>query len=159
MTSRFRSKDHKLDELRALPLFVGLPSQSLRSIANAIEVLAVADETVLVETGAPARELFVVLDGFISIERDGELEDFLEPTRWSNPLPVLARQRSDHTLVADGGSRLLVLGTRELVTALDTVPGLARRMLVRLAEHNEIVPTFPPADASAWSMEPRDISH
>lgn len=53
--------------LSAVPLFARLPEAVRRGMAAATAIRAVAPGTVLAEHGAPAVEMFIVLDGYVKL--------------------------------------------------------------------------------------------
>ena len=138
---RTTGSHHRLEDQ---PLFAGIPPRKLRDGARGIEFFVAHHDTVLLANGKRALEMFVVVSGSVLEHSDHGLVDRYSAGRWTNPLPVLAKQRSDHTLTATEGSELLVVGYRELATILDVIPGVGRRLLTRLASENEVIPAFPP---------------
>ena len=116
--------------LEDVPLFAGCSRRQLQEVHRAIEVLDVDDDRIIARQGARAEELFVVVTGEIRLLRDGRGE----AGQWPDPLAVLVRRARDHSLVAGAGTRVLVLGRRELTAVIDCVAGVGRRLLTTIAE-------------------------
>lgn len=53
--------------LSALPLFAPLPESVRKTIVDASTVRSVSPSAIITEFGAPAREMFVVLDGYVKL--------------------------------------------------------------------------------------------
>ena len=120
--------------LEDVPLFAGCSRRQLQEVQRAIEVLDVDDDRIIARQGARAEELFVVVTGEIRLLRDGRGEAVVNAGQWTDPLAVLVRRARDHSLVAGAGTRVLVLGRRELTAVIDCVAGVGRRLLTTIAE-------------------------
>jgi CRP-like cAMP-binding protein len=68
---RLFSHDAKRDELRAIPLFAGLPSRDFELVARNSDLVEVPAGTTLIREGDYGREFFAIAEGEVEISRDG----------------------------------------------------------------------------------------
>ncbi|MEY2471449.1 MAG: hypothetical protein QOK28_778 [Actinomycetota bacterium] len=132
MTRRRATRDIARRVSAAGP-FAGTPPAQLRVVTPHVEVLTAAEDVALVRAGAAVREFYIVESGSIDVHDDGRIVDVLVAGECSDPRPLLTRMPSAYELTAARGSVVLILDRRQFVTALDVVPGFARRLLTSLA--------------------------
>ena len=115
--------------LESVALFSAVPRRELRRLARYTETLILGFDVWLQLEGARVHEFFVVLEGDVAVTVDGDPVGYLLPGQWSDGAPILTGGPSPVGLVTATRARILSLGEREFVACLDTVPGLARRLL------------------------------
>jgi signal-transduction protein with cAMP-binding, CBS, and nucleotidyltransferase domain len=130
--SRTRSLDIARRIAAAGP-FAGTPASELRVIAPHIEVLHAVHDVLLVPAGAAVREFYIVESGSIDVYDGCAIVDVLVAGECSDPRPLLTHMPSEYELTAARGSVILILDRRQFTTALDVVPGFARRLLTLAA--------------------------
>jgi len=65
-------KNAKIDLLKRVPLFAGCSKAELHEIALSADELDLRDGHVLTREGRPGREFFVLIEGTVSVTKDGK---------------------------------------------------------------------------------------
>ncbi len=118
-------------DLMALELFADVPPKNLERLARLATVRDAAAGALLVRQWDAARELSVVLEGEVEVERDGDVLERAGPGEFFGEIAALdwghgygyARTA---TVTAATPVRLLVLPEGTLETAMRLAPGLAK---------------------------------
>ena len=84
-------RDAKVELLKSVPLFAGCSKAELRELASSADELDLREGTVLTREGRPGREFFVLIDG--TVQRDEEGEEGRRPRAATGS----ARSRSSRT--------------------------------------------------------------
>jgi len=127
------AKDTKLDQLARVRLFSACSKKELTTIGRASDEVTVNDGAVLCEEGKPGHEFYLVLSGKVAIKKGNRKLTTLGPGDHFGELALLHRGPRNATVVADGPATLLVLGQREFSGVLDSIPGLAHKLLTTMA--------------------------
>lgn len=127
------AKDTKLDQLARVRLFSACSKKELTTIGRASDEVTVADGAVLCKEGDPGHEFYLVLKGGVNVSRKGKKLNALGPGQHFGELALLHRGPRNATIVANGETTLLVLGQREFSGVLDSIPGLAHKLLSQMA--------------------------
>ncbi len=127
-------KDSKIDELANVRLFAALSKKELGLIGRASDEVTVSPGKVLCEEGAPGHEFFLILEGTASVKRKNRKINTLNAGNYFGELSLLTRAPRNSTVVAETPMTLLVLGEREFSGLLDSVPGLAHKLLGTMAQ-------------------------
>src|SRR6266545_311576 len=93
-------RDHRADFLRAVPLFAMCSKRELRRIAAIADEIDVGEGRVLARQGDPGRELFILLDGTVKVERDGEQVNALGAGDFVGEGALLLRKPRNATVTA-----------------------------------------------------------
>ena len=126
-------RDSYLDHLASVPLFAACSRKDLQNIARASDEVSVRAGKVLVEQGQIGRECFVVVEGSATVKRNGRKVATFGPGDYFGELSLLDKGPRTATVAADTDMKVLVLGPREFSGVLDSVPGLAHKLLATLA--------------------------
>lgn len=126
--------DQKVDVLGHLPLFAHLGRRDLEALAAQCEEVDVAAGKVLAEQGRSGSEFFMLVDGAVSVERDGEHLRDLGPGDSFGELALLANIPRTATVTTTRPSRLIVLGAREFASLRLDHPEIETRLLRTVAE-------------------------
>jgi CRP-like cAMP-binding protein len=118
------------DELQATPLFSALPKRELRRMARSVETLILPAGRWLQAEGERVREFLVVSQGHVAVTAGARTIGYLLPGQWSDGSTLLHAGSARYGLATATPARVLSFGEREFVACLDTVPGLARRLLM-----------------------------
>jgi CRP-like cAMP-binding protein len=113
------SHDTKADALRHCPLFRGLSRGDLVQLAKVTEDLEVEAGKVLAREGEIGQEFFVIVDGEVSVTKDGEEIRTLGPGDFFGEIALLQDVRRTATVMAKTPLRFFVLtrqGFRSLVS-------------------------------------------
>lgn len=126
-------KNDHLDKLANVPLFSACSRKDLQKIAKASDQVDVSAGKVLVDQGKVGHEFFLIVSGSASVRRNGDIVAELGPGKYFGEMALLDRGPRSASVVADTDMSLLVLGQREFTGLLDTVPGLAYKILTIMA--------------------------
>jgi len=121
------------DQLAAVPLFSGLTDPELRELVQASDEVEAEAGRELTTEGRVGHEFFLILEGEASVRRQGKEVTTLEPGDYFGELSILDRGPRSATVAATTDMKLLVLGQREFGGLLETLPGLAAKLLPSLA--------------------------
>ena len=102
-------------------------------MAKVADELSVATGTEIVREDVVGHEMYVVLEGGVSVRRRGRKVALLGPGQYFGELSVLRRAPRTATVVADMPTALLVISRQGLASVLDSAPGLAYKMLTTMA--------------------------
>jgi len=114
-------------------LFAGFTPVELRRVAGLARRQDVAAGTVLCQQGDPGHEFFVVRDGRVRVDRDGQPVAVLGAGDWFGELALLDRAPRSATVTATEATTVLVIGEADFTVLIDEVPALAHHLLAHLA--------------------------
>ena len=123
--------------MRGTELFASLPDSQLATLAKIASERLVDDGTVISSEGDPAREVYVVREGEISIiqSRDGAEEELRVCGEGAciGEVAALGKVKRSASIVARGPARLIVLEEEQLERLLEAHPEVSRTLLTLLA--------------------------
>ncbi|HEX9775785.1 MAG TPA: cyclic nucleotide-binding domain-containing protein [Actinomycetota bacterium] len=120
--------------LKAVPLFAGLPEDSLRSILDHATEFEVPAGQVLVEANHPGAGLFVIEEGTVSVGA-GPKKIELGPGEFFGELALLTTEATHATRVAAHTPvKALAIARADFQTLLTSEPKIALAMLSVVAE-------------------------
>ena len=122
------------DQLANVPLFSALSKRDLQRVAKASDEVAIEAGRTLVEQGRTGHEFFLILDGEAVVRRNNRKVATLGPGEHFGELAILDRGPRSASVVANTDMRVLVLGQREFVGVLDSIPGMASKLLTTMAQ-------------------------
>ena len=123
------SKSAHLEHLRNVSLFQGCSTKELQKIAKAGDEITMAAGSLLVDQGQTGREAFVVLEGTVTVKRNGKKVGSYGPGTVVGELSLLDHGPRTATVVCETECELLLLDQRHFVGVLDQVPSIAHRLL------------------------------
>lgn len=115
--------------LRQVPLFADLGSAEIEAVARAATELPIPAGRVLMREGDPGHEMYVVLEGTLSVTRDGEHVADIERGGFAGEMALLTQHRRDATVTAATAVRVLHIDGRSFSNLLQAAPHLAVNML------------------------------
>jgi CRP-like cAMP-binding protein len=127
------SRDSHLDKLAEVPLFSACSRTDLKKIAKASDEVEVKAGRVLVDQGKTGHEFFLILDGTATVRANNRKLATLGAGDYFGELSLLSREPRDASVTADTDMKLLILGQREFTGLLDSIPGLASKILAIMA--------------------------
>ena len=128
------AKPDKLAHLAAVPLFASCSKKELKELASLCDEVSVPAGKVIVRQGSTSFECYVVHDGTLKVEIDGNLVTTLGAgSHFGEFAPIDKRPRSA-TVTAVTDATLLVLGPSQFSTALADIPGFAMKLLAAMSE-------------------------
>jgi CRP-like cAMP-binding protein len=134
------ARDEKLEQLKRVPLFSRLAGRELERLAMLADEIDVPAGQLLTREGASGHEFFIVIDGAVEIERQGERVATLRAGDFLGEIALIDGRPRTATARAVGPTRLLVVGHAAFHDLLEQFPEVARSVLSALAErvrHNE----------------------
>lgn len=127
------SKSSAADQLATVPLFSSLAKKDLQRVAKVSDEISIEAGRTLVEQGRTGHEFFLILDGTADVRRNNRKVAQLGPGQYFGELSILDRGPRSASVVANSDMRVLVLGQREFVGVLDSIPGMAYKILTVMA--------------------------
>jgi CRP/FNR family transcriptional regulator, cyclic AMP receptor protein len=130
---RLFGNDAKVDALRKAPLFAGLSRKELEALAKLADDLEVPEGKVLTRQGDTGREFFVLMEGEVEVERDGQslgrrgAGDFIGEISLLEDIPRTA------TVTATTPVRLFVLTAQSFRSVVESQPEVENKVLRTLA--------------------------
>ncbi|MEO5884569.1 MAG: cyclic nucleotide-binding domain-containing protein [Candidatus Limnocylindrales bacterium] len=126
--------DQKLDLLARVPLLAGLGRKDLEHVGQICDEVDLPAGRVVAKQGDHAAEFFVVVDGQVSVDRDGQHLRDLGPGDFFGELALLAHIPRTASVTCTSACRFLVLGSREFKTLLADHPAIQNAVLKAVAQ-------------------------
>jgi len=126
--------ERKLEMLRRVPLFAGLNEHGLEDVGRLADEIDLPAGTSLMQQGTTGHDFFLILDGSVSIERDGQVVNHLGAGEFFGEIALLDGRPRSATVKTEMPSRLLVLGHREFNSLVDEFPEVRIAVLLALAQ-------------------------
>jgi CRP-like cAMP-binding protein len=130
----FQRRSQKVEVLRSVPLFQNFSQRDLDRVAKIADEVDSQPGEVLLRQGEPGRELFLIVQGKVRIERNGKVITHLGAGEVLGEIALLDGKRRTATAITDAPSTLLVVHWSQFWSLVEGVPGLERKLLVGLAE-------------------------
>lgn len=128
------ARDEKLEKLRQVPLFAHLDKRETERLSMLADELDVPDGQVLTRQGASGGEFFIVLEGQVAIEKNGERIATMNPGDFLGEIALIDGKPRTATARADGNARLLAIGRAPFHALMDEFPSVRVNVLQALAE-------------------------
>jgi CRP/FNR family transcriptional regulator, cyclic AMP receptor protein len=128
------SHDTKADALARCPFFAGLSRRDLLELAKVSEDMEVEEGKVLTREGQSGSEFFVIVDGEVSVTKNGQEIRTLGPGDFFGEIALLEDTPRTATVVAKTPLRFFVLTRRSFRSLLAHQPELERKVLAALEE-------------------------
>jgi CRP/FNR family cyclic AMP-dependent transcriptional regulator len=128
------SHDTKADALGRCPFFKGLSRGELIALAKLTEDLEVGEGKVLTREGDTGSEFFVIVDGDVSVMKDGQEIRTLGPGDFFGEIALLEDTPRTATVIAKTPLRFFVLTRQAFRSLLAHQPELERTVLSALEE-------------------------
>lgn len=134
MFKRNRRSSSRLDLLRSVPLFDGVPDEVLERLDGHLEEVALPEGRRLVTEGTKAFETFIVVEGTAQIRVDGEVVGEAGAGEVIGEVALLRSTKRTATVSAKTPMRVLALDASE-IDWLFTHEALAERVRDSLSRH------------------------
>ncbi len=128
------SHDTKADALAACPFFEGLSRNELLEIAKVTEDLEVEAGKALTREGQSGSEFFVIVDGEVSVTKDGQEIRTLGPGDFFGEIALLEDTPRTATVTAKTPLRFFVLTRQAFRSMLAHQPELEEKVVEALEE-------------------------
>jgi CRP-like cAMP-binding protein len=139
---RLRTRSHrgdaKLERIARVPLFSGLTTAELETVAREADEVRVPAGYRLIRQGALGHEFVVLLEGNGVVDRDGEPIRTLGPGDYAGEIALLTNRGRTASVTTTTPARLLVFSEQGFRRIANDVPALATRLLAGFGSH--IVP-------------------
>jgi CRP/FNR family cyclic AMP-dependent transcriptional regulator len=122
-----------LEHLRNVSLFAGCSTKELERIAKASDEITMPAGSLIVDQGQTGREAFIVLEGTVTVKRNGKKLGSYGAGTIIGELSLLDHGPRTATVTCDTDCDLLLLDQRHFMGVLDTVPAIAHKLLATLA--------------------------
>jgi CRP/FNR family cyclic AMP-dependent transcriptional regulator len=127
------SKKTYLQHLKNVALFSSCSQKDLEKIAKAGEEVSMTAGSLIIDQGQTGREAFVVLDGTVTVKRNGKKVATLGPGTMVGELSLLDHGPRTATVTCETDCSLLLLSQRHFMAVVDEVPALSHKLLASLA--------------------------
>jgi CRP-like cAMP-binding protein len=127
-------RDEKVAHLRAVPLFSSCSLGELRRIADIADELNFGEGKVLCRQGDPGRELFVLVEGTVKVERGGEEVNRLGPGDFLGEGALILSKPRNATITAMSPIRAIILTGTNFKRLLRDDAAISMKVLDTLAE-------------------------
>jgi CRP-like cAMP-binding protein len=127
------AQDAKVAALSRAPLFEGLTKQELVQLARMSDDLEVPAGQVLCREGEIGREVFVIVDGEVTVARRGKRPVTGRAGEFFGEISIVEHLPRTATVTAKTPVRLFVLTGQSFRSVLHECPGVERKVLVALA--------------------------
>jgi CRP-like cAMP-binding protein len=128
------SHDTKADALGACPFFTGLSRGELLQLAKVTEDLEVEEGKVLTREGQSGSEFFVIIEGEVSVTKNGEEIRSLGPGDFFGEIALLEDTPRTATVTASTPLRFFVLTRQAFRSLLAQQPELEGKVMAALEE-------------------------
>lgn len=121
------------EQLAAVPLFSSCSAKELAQLARLTEEVKVEAGNVVFRQSEVGTNCHIIVSGTVSVSVNDLFVTTLGAGEHFGELALLDNQPRSATVTATTDCTLLVLGSHEFATALETAPGLTVKLLVALA--------------------------
>jgi CRP/FNR family transcriptional regulator, cyclic AMP receptor protein len=119
--------------LRRVPLFHGISERALDSLVDLVTEVEFPSGRYLAQQGQVGSGLFVVIEGRVRVTRGDQTLAHLGPGEFVGELSLLDGSPRMAHVVAEEPTRVLALGTGDLLDLVEREPSIALAMLRTLA--------------------------
>jgi CRP-like cAMP-binding protein len=125
--------DEKLELLRRSPFLAGLNRKDLEEVGRLADEVDLPAGRVLMRQGDLGREFYVIIDGEVELERDGEFLRTMGAGEFFGDISLITERPRTATVKVAKDARFLVLGHREFHSLLDQFPSIRMGVLESVA--------------------------
>jgi CRP-like cAMP-binding protein len=126
--------DQKLELLKHTPLLAGLSRGDLETVGRLAEEVDVPAGQVLMREGDTGNEFFVIVSGYVRIDRGGTVVKTLGTGDFFGEISLVDEGPRSATATTDTPATLLVVSHREFHSLMDQFPSIRLCVLQCLAE-------------------------
>lgn len=125
--------DQKLEMLAKVPLLARLEKRDLEQVSRVCDEVDLPAGRVVTKQGSWGEEFFVIVDGAVTVDRDGKHLRDMGPGDFFGELALLAKIPRTASVTCTAPSRFLVLGHREFNGLVASYPSIQTAVLHALA--------------------------
>jgi voltage-gated potassium channel len=126
--------DQKLVMLAAMPLFSGLGQRDLLEVGRLCDEVDLPAGRVVARQGDAADAFYVIIDGTVRIERDGQVLRDMGPGEFFGEIAMVAKVPRQATGTTLTPARLLVMSHGQFNSLLRDFPSISDEVMRALAE-------------------------
>jgi CRP-like cAMP-binding protein len=123
------TKDDYIDYLSKVPTLSALGKKELKKIASLTFDTQIEPGKVIVREGTPGEEFYLIAEGTVSVTLRGKELATLEAGDFFGEMALVDQGPRAATVTAKTPVSLLVLGSREFSSLIDTVPAIGKKIL------------------------------
>jgi CRP/FNR family cyclic AMP-dependent transcriptional regulator len=127
-------KDPKVDLIASVSLFKGLDRRELEQVARLMDEVDLPAGKTLMTQGETGDEMFVIVSGRVSVERDGRKINERGPGSAIGELALLSKGPRTATITTLEPTRVLLAGHREFHALMDDHPKIRLGILEGVAD-------------------------
>lgn len=127
-------KDAKVDLISRVPLFATCSRKELRLIANLADQVDWREGKTVIQEGRAGSEFFLLIEGTVSVSRDGERLRDLAAGEWVGEIALVSNVPRTATVVTTSPVRALVLTRGGFLQLVADNPTIAAKVLALLGE-------------------------
>jgi CRP/FNR family cyclic AMP-dependent transcriptional regulator len=127
-------KDAKVDLISRVPLFATCSKKELRLIANEADQVEWREGRTVIQEGRLGSEFFVLIEGTVSVSRDGKRLRDLTAGEWVGEIALVANVPRSASVVTTSPVRALVLTRGGFSRLIKDNPSIAAKVLALLGE-------------------------
>ncbi len=127
------AKDRRIELLQKVPLFWGCNTKELKRIAQITDLVEVAVGEQLMKEGDAGREMMVIADGTVSVDKGGARIGQAGAGEVIGELALLDQGPRTATVTADTPVSLYVVSSQNFNSLLMDAPSVAVRILRNMA--------------------------
>ncbi|HEY7400521.1 MAG TPA: cyclic nucleotide-binding domain-containing protein [Actinomycetota bacterium] len=116
---------HKLEKI---PLFAGLPKKEREQVARWADEIDVPAGQALLVQGTFPHEFYLILDGTVSVAKDGEHVADLGPGDFVGEIALVEHERRTATVITTTPVRAMVMHSRDFAEMHDELPHVAEKI-------------------------------
>jgi CRP-like cAMP-binding protein len=128
------SRQTKIDLIRRIPLFAGCSRRELEAVSRVADELRFPAGRVLMQQGSTGRELIVLVEGEVNVERNGAAIAVRRGGDFIGELALVTGRPRTATVTAATDLQTLVLTGHDFDRLLREVPSIAGKVLKAVAE-------------------------
>lgn len=124
-------------ELRDIPLFEGLPTQELARVAGWLEPIEVPAGWYLLNQGSYPEGFFVVLEGSVTVEREGTDVATIDAGDFFGEIALLEDDRRTATVTSATRVRAAVMNAADFFEMCAEIPRVCERVTAAALERGQ----------------------
>ena len=119
-------------DLQGIPWFAACTEEQLRQVAGIAERLHIQSGEVILREGRLGRELFVILEGTVTVTRAGHVVNVLHAGDYFGELAAIEAEPRSATVTATTDLEVLIIGPREFEAMME-IPGFRNALLTGMS--------------------------
>ena len=125
--------DQKTAIVARLPIFARLEPRSLEAVAVLAKVVTVPADTVLLREGEPAESFYVIVNGTVRVDRNGQFVRSMSDGGFLGELALIEGSERTATATCTTDCELLEFGSHEFGRVMATFPDVRTRVEAAVA--------------------------